>query len=110
MRQAAVYGLGVVAKFSESNYFVQVKQSIVNVLVAAIAIPEGANHKTHGHARDNAIASLGKCIKYQNCTDLLETWLQVLPLKFDKEEAREQHELLTDLIISNSQCIFGATN
>ena len=50
--------------------------------------------KVYGHARDNAIAALGKIIKYQKDSlgakvqNLVFTWFYLLPLKFDKPEAK----------------------
>jgi hypothetical protein len=36
----------------------------MDVLYKAIMIPLGHNRRTHGHAKDNAIASVGKAIKF----------------------------------------------
>ena len=58
--------------------------------------------KTYGHARDNSIAAIGKVVKYQaECIDLatvIEKWVKLLPLKWDKGEAVFAHELLADLL------------
>jgi len=44
------------------------------------------------HAKDNAVAALGKVLKYQqNCCDmniLVPYWLNLLPLTHDMEEAQ----------------------
>jgi hypothetical protein len=52
------------------------------------------------HARDNAIASLGKILKHQMeylasrapmDAQVLNGWLQLLPISHDLEEAQGQH-------------------
>lgn len=54
--------------------------------------------KQYHHARDNAIAALGKIIKYQTATidpnQFIPHWLSLLPLKHDIEESKLQNELL----------------
>jgi hypothetical protein len=77
--------------------------------VKSIQIPKGENdsEKSYGHCRDNSVAALGKIIKAQTeslGTDLagaLQTWLNLLPLKFDKPEAIIQHTFLTELVTFN---------
>ena len=55
------------------------------------------------HAKDNAVAALGKVLKYQsNCADtnlLVEFWVQNLPLTHDMEEAKVQNEFLADTML-----------
>jgi|TARA_B110001450_G_C17610307_1_gene476988 hypothetical protein len=49
----------------------------------------------HYHAKDNAVAALGKILKYQpGCADtelLAGFWLSNLPLTHDMEEAKIQN-------------------
>jgi len=46
--------------------------------------------KVYGHAKDNAIAALGKIIKYHSdkieIKTALDLWLSNLPIKYDKNE------------------------
>ena len=48
--------------------------------------------KQFNHAKDNAISSLGKIIRYQTATvdplSMIPNWLNLLPLKTDIEEAK----------------------
>lgn len=39
--------------------------------------------------------------KHINVNEILNYWVQNLPLKFDKQEAIEMHELLVDVAIGN---------
>jgi len=59
------------------------------------------------HARDNAIASIGKVIKYQTALvqgnpayagNLVTYWLGLLPITHDIEEAVAQYEYLSDFL------------
>lgn len=63
--------------------------------------------KQYGHARDNAIASVGKIIKAHSIVlpEVLTFWLSNLPLKFDKPEAHIQHKFLAELTISRSDLL-----
>jgi hypothetical protein len=67
------------------------------------------------HAKDNAISSLGKVLKYQskyvsNTDEAITYWLKSLPLEADLEEAKIMNEFLADTLISNYAAIFGANN
>lgn len=69
------------------------------------------------HARDNAIASLGKVIKFQTAlvksnpnysANLVTYWLGLLPITHDTEEAIAQFEFLSDFLAMDPEFIFGA--
>lgn len=55
------------------------------------------------HAKDNAVAALGKILKFQStCADtnlLVDFWVQNLPLTHDMEEAKVQNEFLADTML-----------
>ena len=112
VRQAAVYGIGVFATFTSGPSFNPWASRILGVLDQAIQIPVQKSKKSHGHARDNAISSIGKIIKHQSANiDLnlvVPAFVSVLPIKHDKVEARLTHDLLADLCLSHSTLAFGA--
>jgi len=69
------------------------------------------------HARDNAIASIGKVIKYQNAlvqsnpqyaANLVTYWLGLLPITHDIQEAVMQVEFLSEMLAEMPGFIFGA--
>ena len=67
------------------------------------------------HAKDNAVSSLGKVLKYQpnSITDqdqVFTDWLQNLPIEKDVEEAKIMNEFLADALIANFQYVFGPKN
>lgn len=111
VRQAAVYGIGILAEKSR-EIFSQMAQQCINALYEALKIPIGdEKNKVYGHCRDNCISALGKIIKNHNdkinLNEVIQVWLNNLPLKFDKPEAKIQHELLTDILLSNGQLVLG---
>jgi hypothetical protein len=69
------------------------------------------------HARDNAIASLGKVLKYQKnlikqnqeiYTKLTTRWVGLLPITHDVEEAQQQFEFLSEFILQEPEVIFSS--
>ena len=111
VRQAAVYGIGILAAHSKNETFGPWVSQIIQVLESAISIPVTKSKKSHGHARDNAIAALGRIIKFQypniNPPTVVPAWVNLLPLRFDKVEARTMHDILLDLALSNLQLVIG---
>jgi hypothetical protein len=75
----------------------------------ANTLAKQAKKQQFHHARDNAIASLGKVLKYQMNylasrapmdQQLLNGWLKLLPISHDMEEAQGQHQFLSEIIVS----------
>lgn len=111
VRQAAVYGLGIFAENSKTEGFEQWTQIVMQKLEQAITFPIGKSVKTHGHARDNAIASVGKLLKFHyshlNLQIVIPVWLGLLPLKFDKIEAKNVNNMIADFLLENPKVLFG---
>lgn len=108
-RQAAVYGLGIFA--STCQDFSQKSSVILNALWSSLEV--GSKRiKTKGLARDNSISAISKILKFQHsCIDIqavIDKWIYLLPLKWDKSEALFTHELLADLLENNPQALINA--
>ncbi|CAK69294.1 unnamed protein product (macronuclear) [Paramecium tetraurelia] len=107
VRQAAVYGIGVMATNTPQELYLQVSQSLIKAVVDSLKAQknEDENEKQFGLARDHSISALGKILKSQPQSlgqDLVwgfETWLYLLPLQYDKRQAHFQHNLLAEFII-----------
>ena len=114
VRQAACYGLGIFACYSAPQTIKEQSTQMLSILEKAIAVPQGKKAKTHGHARDNAIAALGRLIKHQgeniNLEVVVPVWVRLLPLTWDKAEAKFVHDLLTDICNSQPQLVLGPNN
>ena len=113
VRYSAAYGIGILARETKEN-FQSLAENCLKTLIAALQIKRGENEdlSSFGIARDNVVAAIGKIIRYQdkhvNARQLTQIWFKLLPLKFDKKEAREQHEMLMDIILqSEPALIFG---
>jgi len=120
IRQAAAYGIGVIAQNSGAAF-----QTLVDDCLQALreGIELEPTEKVNAkklkltqfhHARDNAIASLGKVLKYQNenisqeiCLQLIQYWLSKLPITHDLEEAQAQYDFLCDFILQNMETLKG---
>lgn len=110
-RQAGVYGLGVSAK-SGGEYFSKFASSTVELLKKAIDMECGTQEKIeYLHAKDNAISSLAKVMKYQySAIDLESTFsffLSHLPVKHDLTEAKEVNDFLADVLQEKPEWVIG---
>ena len=99
--------------------FALCQQKCLESLQAAIQFPmsgkvSGKSSKKiqFHHARDNAIASFGKILKYQKqfmmqsnmamYQQLVGTWLSLLPITHDAEEAQLQYEFVAEMILQET--------
>jgi len=113
VRHPAAYGIGLFAQYTTQG-FQGVAEVAVKALINAIQLQrgEGEDAVIYGLAKDNMVASLGKIIKYQhqciNPKELTPIWFKLLPLRYDKAEAKGQHDMLMDIILqSDASLIFG---
>jgi len=112
VRQAACYGIGALAQ-EGGSVFGSICVQCLTTLAAAIEIKKDSTDKdSWSSARDNAIASIGKILKYQPNTvsfgEIWSKWLHYLPLKTDRDEAKIIHEFVMDTLLSNPEMAIGA--
>ena len=112
LRQAACYGIGSLAK-SGGAAFAEIAVQCLTTLGAAIEVKEDKkHHEEWAAARDNAVSSIGKIMKYQPTgapvADLWPKWLRYLPIKEDKPEAKFAHEFVVDTLLANPEAAIGA--
>jgi len=123
LRQASAYGVGVIAS-NRGEAFVQYADSCLAALKLSIEFAmtpkvQGKKSKIqqYHHARDNAIASVGKVIKHHTNyvvnnpnlnQQLVQYWVGLLPITHDIEEAQANYEFLSDFIATVPELIFGA--
>jgi hypothetical protein len=111
-RQAAAYGIGVMAEKCAKD-FSSVCIDALSLLIVAI---QGSTDTdmTAVHARENAISAVGKVCRHIDAgvphDTLLPMWLSWLPVVEDKEEASYVYSYLCDLIESNNLYILGSSN
>ncbi|KAG8586378.1 hypothetical protein GDO81_005362 [Engystomops pustulosus] len=112
VRQAAAYGVGVMAQFGGDNYRPFCTEALP-LLVGVIQAPDSKT-KENVNATENCISAVGKIMKYRpdciNVDEVLPHWLSWLPLHEDKEEAVHTFNLLCDLLESNNPIVLGPNN
>ena len=112
VRQAAVYGLGVLAAHaSEAVFDASGQQQSAELLMALVEAPN-AFDDDNASASDNAVAALGKLCKRSEAiaAAALQRWLAKLPLWTDKEEARGVHKMLVDMCEATNTHLLGASH
>ena len=111
VRQASVYGIGVMAEHCGDKFAPHVSNALA-ALAAVIQAP-GARDDENIYAFENAVAALGKMCEFQNgaldASVILPSWLANLPLTEDKVEARNVHAQLMRLLESNGGALMGAS-
>ncbi|KAK2541350.1 Ipo5 [Columba guinea] len=112
VRQAAAYGVGVMAQFGGDSYRPFCTEALP-LLVRVIQSPD-AKTKENVNATENCISAVGKIMKFKpdcvNVEEVLPHWLSWLPLHEDKEEAVHTFSYLCDLIESNNPIVLGPNN
>ncbi|KAG9329037.1 hypothetical protein JZ751_008339 [Albula glossodonta] len=112
VRQAAAYGVGVMAQFGGENY----RPFCTEALPLLVGVIQAADSKAkeNVNATENCISAVGKVMKYRpecaSVSEILPHWLSWLPLNEDKEEAVHTFNFLCDLIESNNPIVLGPDN
>uniref|UniRef100_A0A7N8XV70 Karyopherin (importin) beta 3 n=1 Tax=Mastacembelus armatus TaxID=205130 RepID=A0A7N8XV70_9TELE len=112
VRQAAAYGVGVMAQYGGENYRPFCTEAIP-LLVGVIQAADSRS-KENVNATENCISAVGKVMRFRpecvNVNEVLPHWLSWLPLNEDKEEAVHTFDFLCDLIESNNPIVLGPDN
>uniref|UniRef100_UPI00358F79B9 importin-5 isoform X2 n=1 Tax=Myxine glutinosa TaxID=7769 RepID=UPI00358F79B9 len=112
VRQAAAYGVGIMAKHGGDGYR-QACAEALPYLMQVIQAPD-ARSKRNVTATENCISAVGKLLRYRSdclsSEELLPHWLSWLPITEDKEEAVFCFDYLCDLIESNCPLVLGPGN
>ncbi|XP_070711530.1 importin-5 [Pempheris klunzingeri] len=112
VRQAAAYGVGVMAQNGGERYRPFCTEAIP-MLVRVIQAADSRS-KENVNATENCISAVGKVMRFRpecvNVSEILPHWLSWLPLNEDKEEAVHTFDFLCDLIESNNPIVLGPDN
>ena len=104
LRQAACYGMNAAAKIPE---FAQVAQQAAQQLIAVVSSNQ-SRQKKNLLATENAVAALGWIGEHQNAAlgsgakDLMNLWLNSLPIVEDSDEGQKSHAQLLRLVGSGT--------
>ncbi|GBG31453.1 Importin-5 [Hondaea fermentalgiana] len=109
LQQSAIYGIGQVAEHAPKR-FAQDAGRVVQLLSTIITQPD-AREEDNIDVTENAVSVLGKVYAHhkQNvpATELMQLWLQHLPLTEDLAEAKYSHRLLVRLLAENDAGVLG---
>ena len=115
IRQAASYGLGEFIKNTKTNYSNYASQ-ILEIIHKGLAVQKGDENEDEYHsAQDNVVTALGKLIhhhgeEYPNLKEIINIWLENLPITGDLAESAGQHDLLCEIVMKKPDIIFGENN
>jgi len=112
LRHAALYGIGSLA-ISGGYVFTDISVQCLTTLASAIEVKKDKEKiEEWTAARENAISSVGKILKYQPKTipfgEVWAKWLSYLPISEDKAEAKLSHEFVIDTLMSNPEAAIGS--
>ncbi|CAG9318757.1 unnamed protein product [Blepharisma stoltei] len=91
IRQSALYGIGVCAQVCNVKEFSIYLEKAIEAVKAAITDPN-ARSKKYDISTDCAIGALGKIALFHK-NELIEEWLNYLPIKAEPEESQNVHKL-----------------
>ena len=63
--------------------------------------------KSHGYAKDNSVAAIGRLIRRQASQEAVSYWVSQLPLRWDKQEAKAAHHLLAEVSVAYPSLVLG---
>jgi len=110
VRQAAAYGIGVMAMYGQ-NAFSDTLKLALPLLFAIIQDPESRN-LDNINASENAISAVTKICKYTqgtvvDITNVIPMWTSWLPVWEDTDEAEHIYSYFCDLFESQHPGLFG---
>jgi len=121
VRQAASYGIGVMAMSASDTYANVIREALAqlrDVIIGPYGYLNGSREVMQENIPplENCISAVGKILKYapgllgDQRSALLSDWLSWLPVVEDKEEATHVYSFICDLIESNDAAILGDNN
>ena len=113
VRQASVYGVGVMAAALGAAFAPHVPGALA-ALARVIQAPDARNEENL-NATENAVSALGKLCESQRgaipgAPDVVPRWLGCLPLREDTVEARVVHAQLVRMLEAGDPHLLGANN
>jgi len=112
VRQAAAYGCGCLAEHGNSLEVVRQHAPAFMERLHAVINQPNARATGNVHSTDNCISAVGKFLEFLTGLDAqkLQTWLQLLPVTGDLEEAKEIYNRLCKFIEQSGETVLGPNN
>ncbi|KAI6211224.1 Importin-5 [Aphelenchoides besseyi] len=113
VRQAAAYGIGVLALKGESE-FAQPCAQALPILANAINMPNARETEEGVEAVENAISAVAKILKYNSSAfdpnEVIPSFIEWLPIWDDSEELPYVYDYFCDLVEQNNPLVLGPNN
>lgn len=111
LRQAAAYGVGVMAQFGGDAYTEFVAGAALPVLLREMQRPDGRESE-NVFATENMTASIGKILQFRaasvpDAPRLLHEWFRGLPVCHDMDEAPGVHTFLLQAVREQPSALLG---
>eukprot|EP01103_Thecamoeba_quadrilineata_P011595 TRINITY_DN279_c0_g1_i1.p1 TRINITY_DN279_c0_g1~~TRINITY_DN279_c0_g1_i1.p1 ORF type:complete len:1093 (+),score=229.45 TRINITY_DN279_c0_g1_i1:45-3323(+) len=112
VRQAAAYGIGVVAVHAGPRFINHINPSL-EALFRVVSLPD-ANSEENIHAKENGVSAIGKIIRHNpdkiDVPRILPMWVGLLPVLEDKIESQVVYDNLLFFLETPpfQQLLFGA--
>ena len=114
LRNAAAYGLGIFAQFTNQN-FINYKDTLLNSVLNSMKFPNNipkSEKEMMKFAKDNSVSALCKIIKYHgkelnDLNSLLQIWIDNLPITEDLEEGLINNKFLMEILMKEPNLILG---
>ncbi|KAJ2401332.1 importin subunit beta-3 [Coemansia sp. RSA 2559] len=114
LRQAAAYGVGVMAQFGGDAYADFVINAALPAMVEALSRSD-ARDTENVYATENIIAALAKVLRFYSAKlpdakPLLQTWFKALPVCTDEDEAPATYEYLVQVLSEQPDALLPGNN
>ena len=114
LRNAAAYGLGIFAKFTNTN-FISYKDNLLKAIINSLNYPKDIpkNEKKYmKFAKDNSVSALCKVIQYHgkeldNLNNYLQIWIDNMPITEDLEEGLINNKFLMEILMKEPNLLLG---
>jgi len=116
LRQASCFGLGVCAQ-NGGEYFRPIFRSALEAILTSIQKLGSREDEILAPPTENAVSSVGKILKYQTSCfapsefeEVMNLWVNWMPLEFDEVEARICHKIFFEMLQSHTAQVLGPNN
>ncbi|KAJ2019740.1 importin subunit beta-3 [Coemansia sp. S85] len=114
LRQAAAYGVGVMAQFGGDAYADFVAGAALPVLLSELDRPD-ARAPENIYATENVIAAIAKTLRFfgarvSDPKSVLQVWFAALPVCNDEDEAPGVYEFLVQMLREQPDVLLGAND
>ncbi|KAJ1991204.1 importin subunit beta-3 [Coemansia spiralis] len=114
LRQAAAYGIGVMAQYGGDAYADFIINAALPIMLEALN-KSNARDSENVYATENMVAAIAKILRFHSsklpdAQGLLRTWFRSLPVCNDEDEAPATYEYLVQIINEQPDALLGGND